>query len=161
MTTNRSATAALFDAAELSTFALFDGAFDGPGATAPVEVVEEASAAPADDRPALTLTHFERTCALGGRHAIDYTFATEAEAAEFPARMSGLRGAELDVYGEIRKVETTYRVGDKVTVRAFGQPNRPGVVTKLGRTKVAVDFLRNQSGRRHEGTFSAVDVRPA
>lgn len=50
-------------------------------------------------------------------------------------------------------------VGTPVLVHAFGRL-RPGVVTKLGRTKVTVDYQRNQAGTRASRSFTVRELAP-
>lgn len=61
--------------------------------------------------------------------------------------------------GEIIVESHIYHVGDSVEVHAFGRW-RLGYVTKLGRSKVAVEFIRNAQGTSAERTFDSMDVRP-
>jgi hypothetical protein len=56
-------------------------------------------------------------------------------------------------------VEFTYRVGRNVRVLAFGRW-RPGIVTKLGRTLVTVDYLCNQQGGHRTRAFGSGEILP-
>lgn len=79
-----------------------------------------------------------------------------------PMTFSERAGAEkyADADRPVVEVQHTYRVGQAVTVDAFGRL-RQGVVTKLGRTRVTVRFASNQEGTNiHEKAFPAYDVRP-
>jgi hypothetical protein len=51
----------------------------------------------------------------------------------------------------------TYHVGDKVNVYAFGGL-REGTVTKLGKSRVTVHFVRNRSGGTSERAFVASEI---
>lgn len=75
-------------------------------------------------------------------------------------------GPETDYAGKpAYQVDQTERtvlhleVGDPVLVHAFGR-NRPGHVTKLGRTKVTVDFQQNRQGDRGSRSAGAWDLSP-
>jgi hypothetical protein len=61
--------------------------------------------------------------------------------------------------GPVTEVAHTYRVGDSVTVRAFGR-QRSGVVTGLGRTRLTVKFARNAAGEQDERHFGPTEVTP-
>jgi hypothetical protein len=56
-------------------------------------------------------------------------------------------------------VETTYRIAQAVLVHSFGRW-REGQITKLGRTRVTVDYQTNKQGDRRTKTFTAADVMP-
>jgi hypothetical protein len=60
---------------------------------------------------------------------------------------------------DIIEVSHSYRVGEPVKVRAYGAW-RHGTVTKLGRTRVTVTYIRNQSGTRASKSFGATEIRP-
>ncbi len=65
-------------------------------------------------------------------------------------------------YGELVQTERTtlhLGIGDPVLVRAYGR-HRHGTVTKLGRTRVTVDFLRNRDGDRASRAFGAWELEP-
>lgn len=60
----------------------------------------------------------------------------------------------------VTTVTDTYRVGDIVQVAAFGRW-RKGVVTKLNRSKVEVDYVTNREGtNRRVKAFPASEIRP-
>ena len=52
------------------------------------------------------------------------------------------------------------QVGSPVLVHAFGRL-RPGTVTKLGRTKVTVEYQRNAAGTMASRIFGALELAPA
>lgn len=52
-----------------------------------------------------------------------------------------------------------YRVGDQVMVDAFGRW-RQGVVTKLGRSKLTIEYVSNAGGAKRERAFHPISVRP-
>lgn|SRR4051812_46562437 len=58
----------------------------------------------------------------------------------------------------VRPAQITLEVGDEVKVPAFGRW-RSGTVTKLGRTKVVVDFQQNAQGARGQRSFDATEIR--
>lgn len=60
---------------------------------------------------------------------------------------------------DITPIERTYRVGLPVMVDSFGKW-RPGKVTALGRSRVTVEYQRNQGGYLHTKTFVASLVMP-
>ena len=96
----------------------------------------------------LTLTHYEHHYRTpGGREGIVETLGPDSW---------------LAVQEQVKtiRVRSTYEVGDKVAVHAYGR-SRPGVVTKLGRTKVTVDYQQNRQGDRNERAFQAHFVVPA
>lgn len=68
-------------------------------------------------------------------------------------------GERYPAPGEIIVDSHTYHVGDSVEVHAHGRW-RLGYVTKLGRSKVAVEFISNLQGTSKERTFSSTEVRP-
>lgn len=94
---------------------------------------------------ALTLTHFE------------------VEGHRFESRDSAERGRawlkSIPTDARVIDVQTTYTVGQQVEVSAFGRW-RPGTITKLGRTKVTVQYQRNQQGTLATRAFGAIEVRP-
>lgn len=84
--------------------------------------------------------------------------------------------ANLETYGpdwqprHVTVERTTYRVGDKVEVSAFGRM-RQAVVVGIGRTLVKLEVTKNAQGGKHTGTYQPryvtnldrqpVDVTPA
>jgi len=104
------------------------------------------------NRPTLTLTHWERD-RKDQRGRIDpIRFATRERAEA--ATMNALGEPYV---GEAREVKREFFVGQTVKVHAFGRL-RPGTVAKLGRSRVTVDYVRNQSGERHERAFTAGEI---
>ncbi len=51
-----------------------------------------------------------------------------------------------------------FSLGDRVEVRAFRRW-RPGRVTRLGRTRVKVEYWTRDGWTRREGAFGAEDIR--
>jgi hypothetical protein len=94
---------------------------------------------------ALVLTYFRSVTANGG----EIRFMSKIDAEAFA--VGG---------GRVETVTASYSVGDKVQAYAFGAW-RDGVVTKLGRTRVTVNFTRNRSGDQAERAFTATDLEPA
>lgn len=94
----------------------------------------------------LTLTHYEHPAPKTGQ-----VIRTDVEpgTATFYGRQ---------VEDTVTKVETTYQVGDVVEVDAFARW-RPGIVTSLGRTRVTVEYRRNQQGTKAERSFTPREVR--
>lgn len=109
------------------------------------------------NRPTLTLTYWERDFHVPDGDVTPIRFGTRdaAESAdEHPYYGHGRDGAYL---GEVRQVDREYRVGQDVKVWAFGN-RRPGKVTKLGRSRVTVDYVRNREGERSERAFTAGEI---
>jgi hypothetical protein len=98
--------------------------------------------------PALTLTYYIRH--LDDGRTFHYAEAPSPEA---------LRALMASSGGQVETVSRTYRVGARVKVRAYGAWRR-GTVTKLGRTRVTVTYLRNQHGTRASKSFGATQIRP-
>ena len=87
--------------------------------------------------------------------AYRFRFATADAAQSYAERFAPSWGEPT-----ITEKSTTYRVGDRVKVSAYGR-TRPGRVTELGKSRVTVDFQRNASGQRGQRVFTALEIEPA
>lgn len=96
-----------------------------------------------------TLTHY-RLANRSTARATSLVYATEASAREWQHR--------IDPDATVVRVTSCVAVGDQVEVRAYGRM-RPGTVTKLGRSRVTVEFTRNSHGDKDERAFGATELR--
>ena len=101
----------------------------------------------------LTLVHYERD--VRGSHG-------EAGPLRFGSRSAADMAPERPYYkgytfGEVRPVAREYYVGKPVKVHAFGRL-RDGHVTKLGRSRITVEYKRNREGELAERAFAATEI---